>query len=223
MASQKWIRDYLYFSKRDRLGIFVLLLLIAIIYCVPLLVPGRKIIAPQEVVLLRAAIDSLTRTTRDTARLHPYRKQEREGAALGALFAFDPNTATTDDWRRMGLKEKSILIIEHYRSKGGKFFKPDDLKRIWGLPPGFYERVKDSVRIEAKRPEFKRTFEARPAKNIGLVIINEADSVAWIALPGIGSRLSERIIHYRDKLGGFYKVEQIGETFGLPDSTFQKI
>ena len=32
-----------------------------------------------------------------------------------------------------------------------------------------------------------------------------------------------RILAFRDKLGGFYKVEQIGETFGLPDSTFQKI
>ena len=28
---------------------------------------------------------------------------------------------------------------------------------------------------------------------------------------------------FSEKLGGFYSVEQIGETYGLPDSTFQKI
>jgi competence ComEA-like helix-hairpin-helix protein len=42
-------------------------------------------------------------------------------------------------------------------------------------------------------------------------------------LPGIGSKLAVRIVTFREKLGGFYSVEQIGETYGLPDSTFQKI
>jgi competence ComEA-like helix-hairpin-helix protein len=53
--------------------------------------------------------------------------------------------------------------------------------------------------------------------------VNLADTFAFIALPGIGSKLSKRIISFRDKLGGFYSVEQVGETYLLPDSTFQKI
>ncbi|MDP9042953.1 MAG: helix-hairpin-helix domain-containing protein, partial [Bacteroidota bacterium] len=42
-------------------------------------------------------------------------------------------------------------------------------------------------------------------------------------LPGIGAKLASRIVHFREKLGGFYHVNQVGETYGLPDSTFQKI
>ena len=42
-------------------------------------------------------------------------------------------------------------------------------------------------------------------------------------MPGIGSKLAARIVNFRDKLGGFYSVSQVGETYGLPDSTFQKI
>ena len=56
-----------------------------------------------------------------------------------------------------------------------------------------------------------------------LIDINLADTSAFIALPGIGSKLSQRIISFRDKLGGFYKIDQLAETFGLADSTFQKI
>ena len=52
--------------------------------------------------------------------------------------------------------------------------------------------------------------------------INLADTGAFIALPGIGSRLAERIVKFREKLGGFYSIEQIGEVYGLADTVFQK-
>jgi DNA uptake protein ComE-like DNA-binding protein len=55
------------------------------------------------------------------------------------------------------------------------------------------------------------------------VSVNEADTTAFIDLPGIGSKLAARIISFREKLGGFYSVDQVGETYGLSDSSFQKI
>ena len=42
-------------------------------------------------------------------------------------------------------------------------------------------------------------------------------------MPGIGAKLAGRIVNFRTKLGGFYSVEQVGTTYGIPDSTFQKI
>jgi DNA uptake protein ComE-like DNA-binding protein len=56
-----------------------------------------------------------------------------------------------------------------------------------------------------------------------IIEINSADTSALISLPGIGSKLALRIINFRDKLGGFASVDQVGETYGLPDSTFQKV
>jgi competence ComEA-like helix-hairpin-helix protein len=55
------------------------------------------------------------------------------------------------------------------------------------------------------------------------VDINQADTSAWATLPGIGSKLSLRIVNFREKLGGFYSIEQVAQTFGLPDSVFQRI
>ncbi len=66
--------------------------------------------------------------------------------------------------------------------------------------------------------------ENEPAHFFYTVIeINSADTTGFIYLPGIGSKLAARIINFRDRLGGFYSVEQVGETYGLPDSTYQKI
>jgi DNA uptake protein ComE-like DNA-binding protein len=55
------------------------------------------------------------------------------------------------------------------------------------------------------------------------VDINKSDSSTWMALPGIGVKLSQRIIAFREKLGGFYDINQVGETYGLADSVFQKL
>ncbi|MEI9944383.1 MAG: helix-hairpin-helix domain-containing protein [Chitinophagaceae bacterium] len=41
--------------------------------------------------------------------------------------------------------------------------------------------------------------------------------------PVSGAKLAARIVNFRDKLGGFYSIDQIKEIYGLPDSTFQKI
>ena len=129
---------------------------------------------------------------------------------------------------KLGLNKKTSRTIANYRSKGGKFYKPEDIQKIWGMPEGFYERVKDYIIIASDQNHytqnnFEKTTYTKPEKKIVTVNINEADTSAFIALPGIGSKLAARIVNFRDKLGGFYSVEQIGETYGLPDSTFQKI
>ena len=48
--------------------------------------------------------------------------------------------------------------------------------------------------------------------DIQSVDINTADTTAFISLPGIGSKLAARIVNFRDKLGGFYSIDQVGET-----------
>jgi competence ComEA-like helix-hairpin-helix protein len=51
--------------------------------------------------------------------------------------------------------------------------------------------------------------------------INTADSTAWVALNGIGPGFAKRIITYRERLGGFYQVDQLKEVYGL-DSIWVK-
>lgn len=48
--------------------------------------------------------------------------------------------------------------------------------------------------------------------------LNEVDSVFLESLPRIGPKLAGRICRFRDLLGGFYSVEQLGEVWGIyPD------
>lgn len=154
--------------------------------------------------------------------------------AKGELFYFDPNIIAPADWQRLGIRDKTIQIIQNYLHKGGHFYKPEDLQRIYGLHKDEYERLLPYIKIESTSLVANEQFvspkshsESQPAKTYSAkysaIDVNMADTSAFISLPGIGSKLASRIVTFREKLGGFYSIEQIGETYGLADSTFQKI
>jgi competence ComEA-like helix-hairpin-helix protein len=118
----------------------------------------------------------------------------------------------------------------HYLSKKGKFLKPEDLKKIYGLRQDKYEQLLPYIKIKSENKKAEAVNDNAPKKFTEYkpktpepIDINEADTPAFMTLPGIGSRLADRIINFRNRLGGFYSVEQVGETYYLPDSTFQKI
>ena len=67
----------------------------------------------------------------------------------------------------------------------------------------------------------KNTASPRQERKTILINLNEADSAMLEALPGIGERLSARIIKYRDRLGGFHDVAQLKEVYGLQDTVLK--
>lgn len=153
------------------------------------------------------------------------------GAVHAEVFYFDPNSATADEWRRLGIRDKTIKTIHNYLSKGGKFYQPEDIRKIWGMSPSDAQRLEPYVKIHVaekenvafEKKDFVRNATSTPSKTFKPIDINLGDTVAFISLPGIGSKLAQRIISFREKLGGFYSVDQVAETYMLPDSTFQKI
>lgn len=147
------------------------------------------------------------------------------------LFYFDPNTISVSDWQRLGIREKTAGTIRNYISKGGHFYKPEDIGKIWGLHEDEVKRLLPYVKIVQKENSTDNKYPVRNRNssygNLEYtsvsVDVNSSDTAAFIALPGIGSKLAARIVAFREKLGGFYKAAQIAETYGLPDSVFQKI
>jgi competence protein ComEA len=158
--------------------------------------------------------------------------KEPRGDAVQKMFYFDPNTISVDGWKKLGIRQKTINVIHNYLAKGGHFEKPGDLKKIYGIHAEDFARLQPYIQIQMnnatsfpdkRNTEFNKRSSQAGNTTYDLVEINTADTAAFIALPGIGSKLAARIINFRDKLGGFYSILQVGETYGLADSTFQKI
>lgn len=64
---------------------------------------------------------------------------------------------------------------------------------------------------------------ASKTKNLNKIQFTEADSTLLQIVPGIGPGLSGRIIKYRERLGGFYSINQLNEIFGLKPETITEI
>lgn len=240
---QHFIRDYFVFTRKERAGVIFIVSIISFLmllsFAFPFLVRQKQyshVEFEKEIALLdvKAADTSNSRNysknfNKNSHDDFPATKRNDE-FVKAAVFYFDPNTISPEDWRRLGVRDKTITTIQKYLSKGGKFRKAEDIGKIWGLSIKDKERLIPYVSIKAvvrettsyEKKEYPKSF-SYPVKTKQLIDVNLADTTAYISLPGIGSRLSQRIIAFRDKLGGFHSINQVAETYLLPDSTFQKI
>jgi DNA uptake protein ComE-like DNA-binding protein len=248
------VREYLTFTRKERLGVLVLLFIILLLFVLPYLI-RPAVGSPDPAAWQRyqgsirkyqaynepAAKNELGRPGKDAAQMSavPGDNLPDKTAYSAKLFYFDPNRISAGDWQRLGLPDRLILTISHYLQKGGSFRTPSDLRKIYGLKEKDFERLSPFIRIQhngnpvltGRYPKEKRgpvnggqhiagSFNKKEPQSLD---INLADSALWIRLPGIGYRLANRIVHFRNKLGGFYSVDQVKETFGLSDSVFQMI
>ena len=105
-------------------------------------------------------------------------------------FRFDPNTATEDDFCRLGFSQKQARSIINYRAKGGRYRRPTDFAKSFVVSDSIYRRLE-------------------PYIDIPLLDLNLADSAAFDALPGIGGWFASRMIEYRNALRGYSYKEQL--------------
>ena len=218
-------RDFFSFSRKDRIGAISLVVVITVFTFIPVFlaryISNSPVLPDSTLVTAEKKLDA-KKDSFKSARRHFNPKSTYHHQAKTELFYFDPNTLNEAGWRRLGVREQTITTIFKFRYKGGRFRTPADIEKIYGLRKTDIERLLPYVRIMFDSTTTKKTtsgFERKPL----VIDINKADSIAFVALPGIGNKLASRIILFREKLGGFYSIDQVKEVYGLADSVFQRI
>lgn len=238
------LKDYFTFSAKERNGLIIMFLIGAVSFLFSRYFPIKKVSVSknafqQELAELKIVVDTSpgNRSYRGDKNYVDYSQPKQNEYANNfkrELFDFDPNTLDADGWKRLGVHEKTVNTIQNFLAKGYKFRQPQDIKKIYGLRQEEAERLIPYIHIFQKESSANASFADRgnaaytgnssiESKRTKIIEINTADTTAFISLPGIGSKLAARIINFREKLGGFSSVNQLGETYGIPDSTFQKI
>lgn len=228
---QRWVRDYFGFSRSQVNAFLILLPLMMLIVFAPAVWKNYVLPHPYDDAEDRAKLDSLVGVWE--AGLEKEEVGEPD-AVVRSVFRFDPNTATVEQWRALGLSAASSTRIAHYREKGGKFKVKADLLKIYGIDSAFYHRVfayialpENKTGAEGKKDlwdnHHKESRESRFKTNTARFDINAADTAQLKSVYGIGEKLSQRILKYRDALGGFVTLEQLTEIYGLDTTVVTRL
>ena len=143
-------------------------------------------------------------------------------------FHFCPDTMKQNDWMRLGFSEKQAVQIAKYQSKGGKFYKKEDVKKLYCVSEETYSLLEPYIHISSpeKKPEKGDEEQENPKsalKYMHKLELNEADSFDLLKVPGIGAKTAAQIISYRTKLGGFIHLDQLKEITIINEERFIKI
>lgn len=111
--------------------------------------------------------------------------------------------------------DKTLVNADKFKEKIAQFYEADSLKK-----KEFESRYKKTYPQKTytktytnsyEKKEFKK-FEKPPIEPIDINLATEHD---FDKLKGIGEVLAQRIIQYRQKLGGFYSTSQLKEVYGI--------
>lgn len=216
-------KEYFSFSKKELNGILILCVLISLVLLAPMFFSLFQQPEKNEFGEFDKEISKFYASIKEQP-VYDYRhlQEETEQKKLRTeYFLFDPNNLSKKSWKRLGLTDRQINVIKNFESKGGKFYKKEDLKKIYTISGQDYARLEPYIKIENQfskhnasypLPDKPRRINLAP---VAVIEINSADSAQLETLRGIGPAFASRIIRYRNRLGGFYAKEQLREVYGL--------
>ncbi len=226
------IKDYFSFTKSEKRGVIVLLVvLLLILFSFPFVDYLKQQNTPDFTAYENAILAfEKELNEQENKQKQGYQQKDKQALAI-TLFDFNPNTISDDEWKQLGFRDWQIKIINNYKAKGGNWRTKADVKKIYGISDKHYELLFPYIllpeTIEKTNNQYekpsKKSFENKFEKKdySQKIDINTADSAMLTNIKGIGPAYSSRIIKYRDLLGGFIAKEQLKEVWGLTEETYQ--
>jgi DNA uptake protein ComE-like DNA-binding protein len=211
-------KDFFYYTRTEQRGIIALIAISLIFLGISLFISPPKSNLKKDPTFdqdYQTFIHSLEILDRKEYNkyYHPFQRREV------ILAPFDPNTADSLTFLRLGLPSWMAKNILRYRAKGGTFRKPEDFRKIYGLSDKQFttlfpyirlkEEKRDTVKLLTKRDTVRQYIVKYTAGT--KIELNSADTTELKKIPGIGSGIAGMIVRYRQQLGGFYSIRQLDE------------
>lgn len=154
-------------------------------------------------------------------------KQQAKTAAidysipLPGLGSVDANTVDTSVLLRMGVPPRLARQWVKFRDRGGSFVRKEDVGKLYNMPDSTLKRILPFLKTPNLK-ERRKSFD-RPKRVPVMVNVNTASSEELQQVRGIGPFYADKIIDFRQKLGGFLTLDQVAETPGLREGAFEEL
>jgi DNA uptake protein ComE-like DNA-binding protein len=142
------------------------------------------------------------------------------------VFYFDPNVLDSVQGFQLGLSSKQMRTLYHYREKGGRFKKKEDLLKWYGLTEDQGRRLLPWVRIHAmdsnhdyQQNKRQKWTQYAPEQ----IDINHSIASDWIRVTGLPAYKVKRILTYQKWTGGFTNIQGLKKVYGITAFDFEMI
>ena len=239
MSWKSFHRDYFNFSRAERFGILFLCGCIFLVLTVRWSAPFWKQRRQPDISAFAEEIVKFRMAATTTASVTEPPEFYADESSVTELFYFDPNKATNEEWNQLGLNERQIRNIRNYQASGGYFRRKEDLQRLYTISATQYQLLEPYIRLDVNEPAVRQATQntyANPAtgdteritanpqeKAILQIELNTADSALLTQLSGIGAVLAARTVRYRNLIGGFAEVAQLGEVYGINEDLVERL
>lgn len=215
------MKSHFLFTKNQRSGIFLLLFLIIVFQCIYFFVDfsTEKIEVDQtELELFEKEVDSL--------KLVEIEKNKPK------LYPFNPNYITDYKGYTLGMTNEEIDRLLKFRKQNQWVNSAKEFQNVTKVSDSFLNTISPYFKFpdwvtnpnpSTKTSESFQNFNT-PKSLENKIDLNKATASQLQKVNGIGEKLSERIIIYRNKfVGGFIADIQLQDIYGLTPEVIERL
>lgn len=210
----KFLKSHFALSRSQQNGIFVLVLVIIILQ---LILFGSDYISKGSTPVNDEKLQKFQNQLDSIHKLKPNVKD--------TIYPFNPNYLSDFKAYQIGLSVAEIDKLLKYRATNKWINSAEEFQTVTGVSDSLmmiiepYFRFPEWVKNSGK---FQKSITGK-AEVSAIADLNTVSAEDLQVVNGIGEKLSERIVKYRNSIGGFLSEEQLKDVYGLSPEVIARI
>lgn len=219
------IKGYFAFTKGEKKGVIVLLLIIVILTVGIQFIKFFKITVFTDFSKFDAEIAIFEKERAQQLKKDSLSKTKNNTTVLPTeFFEFNPNEMEDSTWLKLGFAAWQVKTINNYKAKGGEFRIKSDVSRIYGMSDTLYQLLYPYILLP---DENDTKFNDSTKKNTGKITYfnfnpNTISKEQWGNL-GFKDWQIKIIFNYKEKGGSWKTKADVKKIYGLAEADYFKL
>ena len=205
----KNIKSHFVFTKQQRSGVFVILLLIVMLQCVCFFMDFNteesRLVDEEKITAFQNEIDSLALVKK---------------ASKYEVRPYNPNFITDYKGYVLGMSVEEIDRLHQFRNLNKYVNSAKEFQQVTQVSDSLLGKLSPKFKFPdwVAKKNLSSRYSPSYQKNL-----NKAEAKDVNKATGLEYRLAYRIVNFRKKLGGFLVFEQLKDVYGLSEDDIKKV